>query len=95
MTPVPSNEGAAPAAAEPTKHRIRWYARLDPCPEAPDGWLPRTAAMRGSWGWDVRCLSCQRETRTGGGTERYLRELVWLHKSGYQGGSWHPMGPQP
>ena len=74
------------------KHRIRWFARVGPCAEAPDGWLPRTAVMRGSWGWDVRCLTCQQETRTGGGTERWLRQLIWEHKNEFTSlGSWYPM----
>ena len=63
-----------------TEHKIRWYARIPiGSQEAPDGWLPRTAQMRGTWGWDVRC-SCGMETRTGGATRSSIRELIWLHK---------------
>lgn len=61
------------------EHRIRWYARVGPCVEAPDGWLPRRAKFRGMWGWDVRC-SCGLETRTGGGTTRSIRDLIWAHR---------------
>jgi hypothetical protein len=63
------------------KHQIRWFARVTPCEEAPDGWLPRTAQMRGAWGWDVRC-SCGWATNTGGAVVRYIREQVWLHHFG-------------
>lgn len=63
-----------------TGHRIRWFARIPVgSEEAPDGWLPRTKAMRGQWGWDVRC-SCGWESRTGGAVERWVRELVEFHK---------------
>lgn len=62
-----------------TEHRMRWFARIIPCPEAPDGWLPRTAAMRGQWGWDARC-SCGQETRTGGAVESNIRQYIWEHR---------------
>lgn len=72
------------------EHKIRWYARIPVGSlEAPDGWLPRTAQMRGSWGWDVRC-SCGLETRTGGGTRRHIQELIWLHKFAPPGVGWCP-----
>jgi hypothetical protein len=74
-----------------TEHKIRWYARIPVgSQEAPDGWLPRTAQMRGTWGWDVRC-SCGMETRTGGATRRSIRELIWLHKYGIEGQGWWPI----
>jgi hypothetical protein len=63
-----------------TKHRIRWFARIEPgSVEAPDGWLPRTKQMKGNWGWDVRC-SCGQESRTGGATQRYIKERIYWHK---------------
>jgi hypothetical protein len=71
------------------EHRIRWYARVGPCTEAPDGWLPRSASFRGTWGWDVRC-SCGLETRTGGATRRHIQQLIWEHKNDYAVGGWYP-----
>ncbi len=56
-------------------HHIRWYVW------AGDKKIPRTAKMRGTWGYDVVCTSCGWETRTGGGVRRYLEELIWLHKN--------------
>jgi hypothetical protein len=61
-----------------TTHRISWFARLEPCAEAPDGWLPRQASMRGSWGWDVKC-SCGQQSRTGGGVQSWVKRLVYFH----------------
>jgi hypothetical protein len=58
-------------------HRIRWFARFS---GHPDDWMPATSGMvRSSFGWDVRC-SCGWETNTGGGTEGYVRDLVYWHK---------------
>lgn len=71
-------------------HRVRWFARIPVgSPEAPDGWLPRTAVMAGAWGWDVRC-SCGQETRMGGGTERCIRRMIWEHREGFALGGWYP-----
>ena len=55
-------------------HRIRWYVRL-----APGEWTPRTSTMRGLWFYDAKC-SCGWESRTGGGTETYVRSLIADHK---------------
>jgi hypothetical protein len=56
-----------------TDHRIRWYVY------AGSERIPRTARMRGVWGYDVTC-SCGWETRTGGATRGYVEGEVWLHK---------------
>lgn len=62
------------------KHVIRWYARVAPCAEAPDGYLPRTRSMvESSFGWDARC-SCGWETRSGGFIANRIREEIADHK---------------
>lgn len=38
-----------------------------------------TSNMRGQWGWDAKC-SCGWETRTGGATKGYVKQLVDVHK---------------
>lgn len=58
-----------------TAHRIRWYVY------AGGVRIPRTATMRGLWGYDVEC-SCGWETRTGGATRGYVEREVWFHKLG-------------
>lgn len=35
-------------AANIEQHRVRWFARVGPCTEAPDGWLPRTETATGN-----------------------------------------------
>lgn len=55
-------------------HRIRWYVY------AGSERIPRTASMRGLWGYDVEC-SCGWETRTGGAVRRYIEEAIWMHKA--------------
>ena len=61
-------------------HRARWFARVGPCEEAPDGWLPRNRYMAGKdWGWDVRC-SCGWHSSTGGGIEAYTQEVLDEHR---------------
>lgn len=55
-------------------HRIRWYVW------AGGVRIPRTASMRGLWGYDVTC-SCGWETRTGGAVRRYIEDQVWIHKA--------------
>jgi N6-adenosine-specific RNA methylase IME4 len=62
--------------AATTEHRIRWYVW------AGGQRLPRTARMRGTWGYDVEC-SCGWQTRTGGATRKYVEDQVWLHKHGF------------
>jgi hypothetical protein len=54
-------------------HKIRWFVW------AGDEMIPRTAIMRGTWGYDVKC-SCGWESKTGGALERYVRSEVELHK---------------
>ena len=54
-------------------HKIRWFVVLD------GKRLPREASMRGPWGWDATC-SCGWDSRVGGGTLRYIRDLVRDHK---------------
>jgi hypothetical protein len=56
------------------KHRMRWFAY------AGSERIPRTSAMRGSWGYDVECSCGEFATLTGGGTRRYVLELADEHK---------------
>jgi hypothetical protein len=56
-----------------TEHRISWFAYAD------GKRIPRTASMRGTWGYDVTC-SCGWDSRTGGATKSYLTAEVQLHK---------------
>lgn len=58
------------------EHRFRWFVY------AGRERLPRTAIMRGAWGYDAVC-SCSYDTNTGGATRGYIEGLVWLHKEGY------------
>lgn len=65
---------------EQTTHSIQWFGRIEPCPEFPEGLVPRTSMMQGrDWGWDVRC-SCGWESRTGGAIQARLREMVAFHR---------------
>lgn len=59
-------------------HSIRWYVYTD------DGEkIPRESSMRGAWpGYDVEC-ECGWSSRTGGGVESYVADLVRRHKSDY------------
>jgi N6-adenosine-specific RNA methylase IME4 len=41
--------------------------------------VPFESSMRGTWGFDAKC-SCGWESRTGGGTRTWLKELVRKHK---------------
>lgn len=41
--------------------------------------FPKTANMRGEWGYDAKC-SCGYETRTGGATRKYVENQMRLHK---------------
>lgn len=43
--------------------------------------MRRTSSMRGMWGYDVTC-SCGWESRTGGATERSVREALRRHRAG-------------
>lgn len=68
------------AVVETERHAIRWFGRVAPCDEFPDGFVPRTRFMRGrDWGWDVRC-SCGWESRTGGAIEASVRRNVAEHR---------------
>lgn len=60
-------------------HKIRWYVRVTPCEEAPDGYLRHTAHMRGQWGYDVRC-SCGWDSKTGGAVRSFVRRLIEEHR---------------
>lgn len=57
-----------------TQHRARWYVWAD------GAMIPRKAGMRGFWGYDVKC-SCGWESRTGGGTRRYVNEKLEDHRN--------------
>jgi hypothetical protein len=59
------------AAAAPA--RIAWWVYVG------RDRFPRTAAMRGTWGYDATC-SCGWDSRTGGGLRRYVAEKVADHK---------------
>ena len=41
--------------------------------------IRHTAKMRGTWGYDVTC-SCGWESHVGGGTKRYVAELLDDHR---------------
>jgi hypothetical protein len=57
------------------EHRVRWFVY------AGGERIPRTATMRGAWGYDAVC-SCGWDSRTGGALRRYVADSVWLHKRG-------------
>lgn len=54
-------------------HKVRWFVRVG------DEWIPRTSSMRGLWFYDAKC-SCGWESRTGGATERSVREAIAVHR---------------
>lgn len=54
----------------------------------------RKRQMRGSWPSEARCTTCGVETRTGGATERHIRQLVEDHKVGLPTGGWYPTNSQ-
>lgn len=55
------------------KHSIRWFVYVD------GKRIPRTATMRGTWGYDAVC-SCGWDSKTGGAVESYVRNAVADHK---------------
>ena len=57
-----------------TSHRISWFVY------AGGERIPRTAKMRGQWGYDVECSCGEFKTRTGGATKSYIENEIWLHK---------------
>jgi hypothetical protein len=59
--------------SQEASHRISWWVY------AGSERIPRTARMRGTWGYDVTC-SCGWETRTGGAVKRYISDEVYFHK---------------
>lgn len=70
------------------KHSIRWFVVLD------GKRMPRQSTMRGTWGYDVTC-SCGWDSRVGGGTERYIRRLIWEHKWAAANGFWTGVAHAP
>jgi len=54
-------------------HRITWWVY------AGDERIRYQSTMRGSWGYDATC-SCGWDSKTGGGVERWVTELVNEHK---------------
>lgn len=54
-------------------HKARWFVY------AGSERIPRTSSMRGMWGYDVVC-SCGWDSRTGGATERSVRESLARHR---------------
>jgi hypothetical protein len=54
-------------------HKIRWWVVIE------GERIPRTAAMRGSWGYDATC-SCGWQTRTGGAVRSYIAAEVATHR---------------
>jgi hypothetical protein len=55
-------------------HRITWWVY------AGDERIRYQSTMRGQWGYDATC-ECGWDSRTGGGVERWVTELVNEHKS--------------
>lgn len=55
-------------------HTVRWYVYADGVR------IPRTAMMRGQWGYDAVC-SCGWDSKTGGGVRSYVEREVTEHKS--------------
>lgn len=56
-------------------HRIRWFVYTDSGEK-----IPRTSSMRGAWpGYDAEC-SCGWSSRTGGGVQSWVEDLVRDHK---------------
>ena len=54
-------------------HKIRWFVW------AGGQKMPRTATMRGLWGYDAEC-SCGWQSRTGGAVRSYVEGQVRSHK---------------
>lgn len=74
--------------ATPIKHTIRWFARVPPSEEYPDGYLPRGPFMLDKlWGWDARC-SCGWSSATGGAIAPRIREAIADHKWDVANGFW-------
>ena len=60
-----------------TKHRATWWVYVEP--GNIDTRIRHTAQMRGTWGYDVTC-SCGWDSRTGGGTRRYVASTLEDHR---------------
>ncbi len=60
-------------------HRIRWFVWGWTPDAGSRQMIPRTAKMRGLWGYDVEC-SCGWKSLTGGATRRYVEGRVFIHK---------------
>ncbi len=56
------------------KHRMRWFVWAEGVR------MPRTAMMRGTWGYDVECSCGEFATNTGGATLGHIRSEIWHHK---------------
>jgi hypothetical protein len=54
-------------------HRAKWFVWAGGVK------MPRTAKMRGTWGYDVTC-SCGWESRTGGATRTSVENALWDHR---------------
>ena len=65
----------APSAETKREHRASWFVYVDAGER-----IPWQSTMRGQWAFDVVC-SCGWETKTGGGTRRYVREQLDDHRS--------------
>lgn len=61
-------------------HRISWYVY------AGGERIKRTAAMRGTWGYDAEC-ECGWRTTTGGAVQSHVRAEVEFHKWDVQHGA--------
>lgn len=57
-----------------TAHRISWFVY------AGGERIPRTASMRGTWGYDATC-TCGWDSQTGGATRSSVAYDVWFHKT--------------
>ena len=56
------------------EHRATWWVY------AGDELIRHTAAMRGTWGYEVKC-SCGWQTRTGCGLRRYCQDQLDGHRA--------------
>lgn len=54
-------------------HKVSWFVYVD------GKLIPRTAAMRGTWGYEAQC-SCGWATHTGGAVYRYINTEIRFHK---------------
>ena len=59
-------------------HKISWFVYAWDN-EGNEERLRRTSQMRGTWAYDVEC-SCGWQSRTGGATERHIKEQIIQHK---------------